>query len=506
MRSRIVAGSRAWTLGLLLTWLGCATVPHSGTAAVVVVDPRVVAQVRPEFLSVSLDISQVVGGRFWGAGGGVELGAGETPVSAFDFQRPELLERARALAPAYLRIGGTEADTTWYALDAPPPSPLPPHFTAVLTAERWAALVRFSTAARMPLLFTLAAGPGVRGSRGEWLEAQASGLLRHAQRRQDPVVLWELGNEVNAFPVMHGPAGRISGREYARDLQTARELVETHFPQAALAGPTSAYWPVIGEPFPVLRSTLRHARGALGVVSWHYYPQQSRRCPVAVRRAGLEVMLQPDHLAEVDRWATQVEQAKDRFEPGAELWMTETGNAQCGGEPGVSSRFVSSLWWMDQLGRLARRNHQVVVRQTLVGSDYGLLDPETLRPRPDYHASILWKQHMGTRVLGARSSSPQVTAYAHCAPPLDGRASLLLINVGPTPAQITVEGATGAELTVASASGLDSEEVILSHAAPGTSVFMRGTSDWTLPPHSYAFLRLDNHLRHCVAVASPPEP
>ncbi len=452
---------------LLLPWLGCATVPAGGPSVVaVVVEPRVVAQVRPEFLSVSLDISQVVGGRFWGAGGGVELGAGETPVPAFDFQRPELLERARALAPAYLRIGGTEADTTWYALDRPPPTPLPPHFTAALTAERWESLVRFSTASRLPLLFTLAAGPGVRGSLGEWLPAQASELLRHAKRRQDPVVLWELGSEVNAYPVMHGPAGRVSGREYARDLQTARDLLDAHFPDAALAGPTSAYWPVIGEPFPVLRSTLRHARGALGVVSWHYYPQQSRRCPVAVRRAGLEVMLRPEHLAEIERWATEVVQARDRFEPGAELWMTETGNAQCGGEPGVSSRFVSSLWWMDQLGRLARRNHQVVVRQTLVGSDYGLLDPETLRPRPDYHASLLWKQH---------------------------------INVGSKAAQVTVEGVAGSELTVVSAARLDSEEILIHPTPPGIAAAMRGSSRWTVPAQSYAFLRLDDRLSGWVA-------
>src|SRR5919201_613535 len=101
------------------------------------------------------------------------------------------------------------------------------------------------------------------------------------------------------------------------------------------------------------------------------------------------------------RWAQLVERARTQYSPGAEVWLGESGNAQCGGEPGVSDALAGTLWWVDQLGALARRGQRVVFRQTLVGSDYGLLDDQTLDPRPDYWASILWKRVMGTKVLSA---------------------------------------------------------------------------------------------------------
>ncbi|MGA2612961.1 MAG: hypothetical protein ABSG38_05870 [Spirochaetia bacterium] len=40
-------------------------------------------------------------------------------------------------------------------------------------------------------------------------------------------------------------------------------------------------------------------------------------------------------------------------------------------------------------------------RQSLVGSDYGLLDQNSFAPRPDYYASFLWKRLMGNRVFKA---------------------------------------------------------------------------------------------------------
>ena len=52
--------------------------------------------------------------------------------------------------------------------------------------------------------------------------------------------------------------------------------------------------------------------------------------------------------------------------------MTETGHALYGGEPGLSDTYLSSIWWLDQLGLLAREGVSRVFRQSLVGSDYGL--------------------------------------------------------------------------------------------------------------------------------------
>ncbi|HEX8950204.1 MAG TPA: glycoside hydrolase, partial [Polyangia bacterium] len=87
-------------------------------------------------------------------------------------------------------------------------------------------------------------------------------------------------------------------------------------------------------------------------------------------------------------------------------YIDETGNAQCGGAPGISDAFAGSLWWLDELGRLARRGTPVVVRQSLSGADYGLLREPSLDPRPDYFASLLWRRLMGRRVLAVAAAPP----------------------------------------------------------------------------------------------------
>jgi len=237
--------------------------------------------------------------------------------------------------------------------------------------------------------------------------------MEYAVQRGDPVVLWELGNEINAFLLAHGSV--LSVDDYAADLATARALVDEVAPDALLAGPSSAYWPAIGDMTGFYPAFMPVGGHLLDAVTWHYYPMQSHRCPVASRPAGPEVMLDPVHLDEVHVWSDEIEGLAAQYAPGASVWLGESGNAQCGGEPDVSDTWAGSFWWLDQLGALAARGQPVVVRQTLSGSDYGLVDDVTLEPNPDYWVSVLHKRLMGPSVLSASTQdTDRLRTYAHC--------------------------------------------------------------------------------------------
>jgi heparanase 1 len=374
------------------------------------------ATIDARFLSVAVDSAQVVGATFWNPDAGPELPGGTHPVAPYDFARPRLRRLARELAPSYLRIGGTTADTVYYDMSAAPVATPPAPYRAVLTRAQWDSVNAFAMALDYRVAFTLNAGPGPRDANDAWRPDNARALLEYSHARHYPVALWDLGNEANVFPVMVRLGYSVSAAQLARDAATARALIDSTTPGALLAAPSSAYWPIAGELFPISASFLAAGGGrAIDVVTWHYYPQQSRRCLVATRRASPQRMLDPSTLDELDKWAARVESVRDRYARGKPVWLGESGNAQCGGEPGVSDAFVSGFWWLDELGRAARRGQSVVVRQTLSGSNYGLIDDVSLSPRPDYWTAVLWRRLMGERVLDAPAGAhPLLRVYAHC--------------------------------------------------------------------------------------------
>jgi hypothetical protein len=50
-----------------------------------------------------------------------------------------------------------------------------------------------------------------------------------------------------------------------------------------------------------------------------------------------------------------------------------------------------------------------IYHNTLAASEYGLLDPTTFAPRPNYWAALLWRRLMGTTVLDAAPPRPGCT-------------------------------------------------------------------------------------------------
>jgi heparanase len=119
---------------------------------------------------------------------------------------------------------------------------------------------------------------------------------------------------------------------------------------------------------------------------------------------------------------------RDRFEPGKSLWITETADAACGGNPWAAT-FLDTFRYLIQHASLAQRGVKVIMHNTLASSDYGLLDENTFAPRPNYWAALLWRRLMGTTVLDPQiASTPNLYAYAHCLRNHPGGVAFLVIN------------------------------------------------------------------------------
>lgn len=392
--------------------------------------------IGPDYISFAVDSSQVVGGKWWNPEAStVEQGSGSVHSPVFAWDNPVLNKLSAALSPAYLRIGGSEADKIFYDMqsDAAIVEGAPEGYHSTMTRKQWDDVNGFARRHNLKLVMCLNVGPSSRDENYAWQLENAASLIDYSKGKGYRVAIWEMGNELNLFWYVYGGKYMVQPEQYHHDLLIARKYLEVAYSDSRFAGQGSAFWPVLGEPLQFFYGYqapfLKRSGGLVDVVSWHYYPQQSRRGPIASRRAYPGRMLEPENLNEVAHWGAYVRGLRDQHAPGASLWIGETGNAQFGGEPGVSDAYIGGLWWLDQLGVLARLGHDVIVRQTLSGMNYGMIDYDTMQPRPDYWNSLLWKKLMTGEVFDVQIEGDQkLRAYWHAAG--DGASeTVLLINL-----------------------------------------------------------------------------
>lgn len=388
--------------------------PPTGKPLQVVIDhEKPLAEVSDKYLSFAVDTSKALGGYWWGSSGVIELGKGKEKTTPLDFANEKLINLTRALLPAYLRIGGTEADNVMFD------TKIEDNNILVLTKQIWDAINNFAQKAGVHLFYTVNAGPQVRDGDHTWNSTNFEKLLQYSEKKGYKLAAFELGNELNAYWFFHGFKNRVTLKQYIKDYKAFRNITKKYYPLAKVGGTASLYWPRVGEAFSIVGSLLtkfiKNTSAQADMFTWHYYPQQSQRCPITFPKAKHGLLLHPQHLNDVAQWAKKLTILKNMYNSQAEIWIGEIGNALCGGQPGISDTFESSLWWTDVLGSMAKHGQKVIVRQDLVGANYSLLDEKTLDPLPDFWVSLLWKKLMGTKVFAVHVSEDNdyIRIYAH---------------------------------------------------------------------------------------------
>jgi len=420
--------------------------------------PRI-GTVDPRFQSYNIEMIEITGGRFWkpyrpdpDAPLAMPPRSGSDTVSNLYQYRPpidlsdaRLRKLAAALAPAYMRVSGTWANSTFFTdQDNPPPVP-PPGFNGVLTRQQWRGVVDFSQAVGAPIVTSFAVSPGTRDAAGVWNPDQAERLLGYTSSVGGHIAAAEFMNEPNLAEMGGAPAG-YDAAAYARDFAIFHALMEQRTDKTLILGPGT-----VGEP--AIASDLLAASGSgIDAVSYHYYGALSERCS---GQSTPDQALSEQWLSGTDRTLAFYQELRHRFVPGKPIWLTETADAACGGNPWAVT-FLDAFRYLDQLGRLARAGVQVVMHNTLAASDYGLLDERTLQPRPKYWGALLWRQLMGATVLDAgQPIQSGLHVYAHCQRDTQGGVALLAINTDRNAAHALTLSTASVRYTLDAANLLD---------------------------------------------------
>jgi len=379
-----------------------------------------IGAVDERFQSYNIEMIEVTGGRFWKP---YESNRSDGHPDSYEYRppidltNPRLRKLAAALAPAYMRVSGTWANATYFAESDSAPSP-PPGFNGVLSRQQWRGVLNFSQAVGAQIVTSFAVSLGTRDLAGIWSPAQARRFLTYTYLVGGRVAAAEFMNEPSVG-AQGAPAG-YDAAAYGRDFKIFRSFVKQNFPEVMVLAPGT-----VGETTSASDLLVESGPDDVDVFSYHHYGTLSERCSGT---SAPEDALSEEWLSRTDQTMNFYRTLRDKFAPGKPIWLTETADAACGGNPSAAS-FLDTFRYLDQLGRLARAGVQVVMHNTLAASDYGLLDEKTLTPRPNYWGALLWRQLMGRIVLDSGVPiQPGLHVYAHCQRGTAGGVSLLIIN------------------------------------------------------------------------------
>ena len=461
------------TLYLALTLIGISlscTSQKEATDAASGIDfsnMKEIAVVDQRYQSVNVEMCEVVGGEFWVPYHLIDtakvraqgFAALKRSIPAINLYDEKLRTLAKGLGPMYIRVSGTWANTTYFQdNDEPKLEEAPEGYENVLTRSEWKGVIDFCKDMDARLVTSFAISEGMRDESGNWTSAQAGPLLAYTKSIGGEIYAAEMFNEPSH--ASHGgvPEG-YDAAQYAEDFVAFEEFVSEAAPGMKIMGPGSTGE---GEIMPGIDSTMTtdkilttQSAPEFDIFSYHYYGGVSRRCQGQLTPQNA---LTSEWLSKTEEGLSYYEKARDQYLPDAPIWLTETAEAACGGNPWAAT-YVDSFRYLEQLGRLAKKGVQVVMHNTLAASEYALLEQGSHDPRPNYWAALLWRKFMGKQVYDAQALADGPDIFVHNLKNTSDGFAVLLVN--PEEAETSFQIPTNAVQYLLTADDILSKEVKL---------------------------------------------
>lgn len=262
----------------------------------------------------------------------------------------------------------------------------------------------------------------------EWDSTGARQLMELSREFAPPGLIYgfELGNEVQ-----HGDLSMDLDR-LGRAYKELRSIIDEVWPEAAdrpkLLGPATS-----GSHY---KQYLPHIGEFLDIVTYHKYQHTGQDPDLA------NLILQPDFLWKTEVYSKEVKPAADFGIK--EIWIGEGAMASHSGRANVTDTFLSTLWFANALGSMAKAQPLPITtfcRQTLVGGNYGLLDQTALDPNPDFYMMRIWKQLVGQHTLDSIDSAIQddelLRVHAFCGT-TSGEVVLIFVSIDENERTVTI--------------------------------------------------------------------
>ena len=450
---------------------------------------EVLRTVNPRLMSYNVEMTEVTGGTFWKAYTPEQVAGTEEfpPIKGMhemanlmqwydpiESTNPRLIKLAKEFGPVWVRVSGTWATKTYYDFDG---KGMPEGYQSALTRQQWVNLINFVDAVGGKLLISVANCEGLHHAEEPWNPSEAEKIFALSKELGHPIDAVEFTNEPNMFQVTGFPAN-YKVEHFIRDQDLFHKWVQENYPDTILVGPCTVDTMKMGDvstagvgaAFGTTCSTDDLLSGATimpQVFSYHYYNGISERLAAVMPQAHWQPnqTLSEPYLAMAGLAARGAVPYRDKYTPGAEMWVTESGDAGGGGDTWAST-YMDVPRTLNELGEFCTITDGVIFHNTLASSDYGFLDHHDYMPRPNYFAVLLWQQLMGTTVYNSGIALTE-GAHVYCHSRKDGKDGCvyLVINNSLTDTtsvelpksavQYTLAGKDGLRSTVMTLNGRD---------------------------------------------------
>lgn len=397
--------------------------------------------VDPMLVSYNIEMTEVTGGTFWKAYTEAQVdGTEEFPVikdwrnmgnlqqwyDPIDTANPRLLKLAKDLGAAWVRVSGTWANKTYYDFDGTTGGKAPEGFQNVLTKEQWLKLLDFVKAIGGKLLVSIANCPGIHAADEPMPFEQADLLFRTSKEYGVPISAAEFTNEPNLIALSGLPQG-YTAEDHARDHDLFGAWLKENYPECLFVGPCTVGdidmfgmgndgaggGMAAGFQMVTTEQLLGEYKSKMDVFSYHYYNGVSERGAAMGGHWPYESILSEQYLGIAAHCARQYVPKRDKYVPGGQMWVTESGDAGCGGNTWAST-YADVPRTLNELGQFCTVTDGVIFHNTMASSDYGWLKHGTFVPRPNYFAVLLWKKLMGTTVYASGEATREgAHVFAH---------------------------------------------------------------------------------------------
>jgi heparanase 1 len=277
-----------------------------------------------------------------------------------DLQNPKLIQLARSLSPANLRIGGSSADVAEYEFGGHVCSQDAIKKHVCLTKSRWNEIIHFVQKTNLRLIFDLNIMFGrddsssSSSSNNEWDDTNAQALLKYTQKTypnwsKRTNLGFELGNEKEFI---------LSPLETANSFIQLRSLVNTIFDtdRPIIVGPSMNVRTDWLTNFLTIINKEKHA--VIDVISYHMYPGygRSNNLPSLIMRPSWLDFSHTvaDQVLSSIRMSSTTTTTTSSTSTTAEVWIDETAAAWASGTAGVCNGYLSGFWYLDQLASMVK--------------------------------------------------------------------------------------------------------------------------------------------------------